>query len=116
MNAEVIEIPQPRTYGEKVAAEVRGEAARRRVTSARLAAALDVSTGSMSRRMTGKQPFTVDELALVADTLGVQVEDLLPHPDSNWESIDSLAQVIEMFPRPRAHGPEGSEQPLKIAG
>ena len=66
------------SYGELVAAEVRAQAARKRVTGARLAAALDMSAMSMSRRLTGRQPFDVEELAVVADTLGVQVEQLLP--------------------------------------
>ena len=78
MSAEVASFPEPRSYGALVAEEVRAAAARKQVSSARLAAAANVSTASMSRRMNGRYPFTVDELAIVASVLGVRVQDLLP--------------------------------------
>ena len=77
MSAEVIPFDRL-TYGELVAAEVRAQAARKRITGAKLAAALDMSAMSMSRRITGRQPFDIDELADVARVLGVRVQDLLP--------------------------------------
>jgi len=65
-------------YGEQVAAELRAAAARGRVSTTRLASALQVSPGQMSRKMNGYQPLTVDELAALADALRVPVEQLLP--------------------------------------
>ena len=81
------------TFDEMVSAEVRAEAARRRVTGARLAHALDLSPMSMSRRMNGHQPFTVGELAAIADELHVPIVRLLPtdgraRRDSNPQPTD----------------------------
>jgi transcriptional regulator with XRE-family HTH domain len=88
MTAEIIHTDEQETYGEKVAAEVRAVAARKRVTGQRLAHAVGMTPMSMSRRMTGHQPFDIDELAAVATALGVRVEDLLPHLDSNQKPTD----------------------------
>ena len=66
------------SFSEKVAAEVRGEAARRRVQGMDLARATGLSESSMSRRLTGRIPFNVDELAAVAEALNVPIADLLP--------------------------------------
>jgi len=79
MSAEVIRLPKrPGVYGRKVAAEIRAEAARKRITGARLAEALDVSGASMSRRMNGHSPISIDELAEIAALLDVPLSDLLP--------------------------------------
>lgn len=67
-----------RRYAQAVAAEVRAHAARKQMHGTDLVPVLAISQNSVSRRMTGKQPFTVDELADVADALGVEVADLLP--------------------------------------
>jgi transcriptional regulator with XRE-family HTH domain len=88
MSAEVVPIDSP-TYGELVAAEVRAQAARKRITGARLAAATDMGPMSMSRRITGRQAFDVDELAAVAAVLGVRVQDLLPPPRELLPHLDS---------------------------
>lgn len=87
---------EPRTYGEKVAAEVRSLAARRQVSNSELADKVGISHASMWRRMTGRYPFTVDELADVAAALGVEVVDLLPHGDSNTEPAELMAHWMEI--------------------
>lgn len=82
MSAEVVHIPKrPGPYGQKVAAEVRAEAARRRVTSANLATVLHVSAASMSRRMNGHLPISFDELLAIASTLDVPITALIPPAD-----------------------------------
>ena len=63
----------------RVAANVRAELARRRLTGSDLAKAIGLTQGSLSRRTTGVQPFSIDELHDVADFLGVSVVDLLGH-------------------------------------
>jgi hypothetical protein len=68
MTAQLVAPPEPRSYGERVAEEVRAAAARKRVTSARLADAAHVSHASMSRRMTGKYPFTAIDRIQALDT------------------------------------------------
>lgn len=65
------------TPAERVAAEVRAYLARQRKTQGDLAVALGISQQSVSRRMTGAQPFDVDELHRIAAWLGVPVSALL---------------------------------------
>lgn len=52
-----------------VAATVRAECARRRLTQATLADALGLSQAAVSRRLAGTTPFELDELAVVAPLL-----------------------------------------------
>ena len=69
---------RPRAY---VAANVRAEAARRGLRQADLAGSLGVSQETLSRRLTGRVPFDVDELVDVAAALGVDVAELFTrHP------------------------------------
>jgi predicted transcriptional regulator len=60
-----------------VADNVRAEMARRRVRQVDLAAALGISQTATHRRVTGEIPFDVDQLAVVADLLGVTRTHLL---------------------------------------
>lgn len=62
---------------ERIAANVRAEAARQRKTQATLAARLDITQQAMSRRLNGFTPFAVDELSVIADELGVDVASLI---------------------------------------
>lgn len=64
-------------YGGDVAAEVRAEMARQRVSQTALADRLDVSQAYVSRRLTGDVPFDVEELREVAFILGVRVEQFI---------------------------------------
>lgn len=60
-----------------VAAAVRAEMARRRVSQLQLADRLGWSQPKISRRLTDGSPFTLDEIPLVADALGTTAEDLI---------------------------------------
>jgi transcriptional regulator with XRE-family HTH domain len=67
-----------------VADNVRAEAARARFTQGRIAELLGVSQQAVSDRMKGRTPFTVDELALLADEFGVPLTRFLPgHHNGN---------------------------------
>lgn len=66
------------TLTQRVAEEVRALLARRRVTQEAAADAIQISTASMSRRLAGAYPFTVDELEGLAALLGVDVRTLFP--------------------------------------
>lgn len=66
-----------RTPAERVAATIRAELARHRKTQAGLAQALGIQRSSMHRRMSGEQPFDVNELQIAADYLDVPVASLL---------------------------------------
>lgn len=61
----------------RVAGEVRAHLARRQLSGKQLATALGVSQFSVSRRLRGEVPFSVDELSVAADFLGVDLSDLL---------------------------------------
>jgi transcriptional regulator with XRE-family HTH domain len=67
-------VDRPRAY---VAANVRAEAARLGLRQADLAGSLGVSQETLSRRLTGRVPFDVDELVDVAAALGVDPRELL---------------------------------------
>ncbi len=65
------------TAAARVAASVRAEMARRRVTQSDVAKALGMKQTAVSRRLTGQVPFDVNELTAVAAFLGVPVAALL---------------------------------------
>jgi transcriptional regulator with XRE-family HTH domain len=60
-----------------VAANVRAEMARARVSQSELAATGPFSQSSLSRSLAGTRSFTVVELTWIADRLGVPVATLL---------------------------------------
>lgn len=62
---------------EHVAANVRAEMARHRVTQTQIAAALGFSQAAVSRRLRGSVPFDVTELAVVAGLLRLPVTALV---------------------------------------
>jgi transcriptional regulator with XRE-family HTH domain len=67
----------PQAFHEVVARRVRGRIAEERISQARLAARFDVSQQTVSRKLNGRQPFTLDELGILAEFLGVTVGDIL---------------------------------------
>lgn len=97
-------------YARLVAEEVRGIAAKKRITGIQLAEAVGVSQQSMSRRMTGSLPFSIDELAEVARVLQVDVADLLPTQRSAQVTGDYVARVIPFQRR----GPVRSARPQPL--
>lgn len=62
---------------ELVAAEVRAEVARQRISQTRLAEHLSISQAGISRRLSGDTPFDLNELTAVAKFLGVPVSHFL---------------------------------------
>lgn len=61
----------------RVAAEVRAEMARQGCTQTVLAERVARDQHFISRRLSGKVPFAVDEIAAVAKALGVPLSELL---------------------------------------
>ena len=59
------------------AAEVRAEMARQRRSGVELATHLDLSQQAVSRRLAGEVAFDLDELAAVAEWLGVPLQTLI---------------------------------------
>ena len=70
--------PVEHTTTERTAAAVRAELARRKINGAELALALGWNRTTTWRRLAGKYPFDIEQLAAVADFLGVPLTDLLP--------------------------------------
>ena len=66
-----------RSAGERTAGAVRAELARRRISGRELAQGLGWSVGMTARRLRGECAFDVDELAAVADFLGITPADLI---------------------------------------
>lgn len=74
---------------EAVAENVRGEAARRRLTQTDLARALGMSQVAVSDRYRGRTPWTLGEIEALTRVLRVRLEDLLlPRLDSNQQPSD----------------------------
>lgn len=61
----------------RVAGEVRAAMARLGCTQAVLAERINRDQHFVSRRLSGKVPFTIDELARIAEALNVPIEALL---------------------------------------
>lgn len=77
---------KPRTFTEVVAAEVRAAMARRGMDQIDLARIIGRSQSTASNRWRGVHPFTVDELALIADACDVPVVQLVTPPPSVSEA------------------------------
>ena len=60
-----------------MAAEIRAEMARQRLTGVELARLLQCSQQSASRRLTGEVGIDLDELAVIADWLGADLPSLV---------------------------------------
>lgn len=86
----------------QVSSEVRAWLARRQLTQRNLASHLGISTTSLSFRMKGKTPWSIVELAQVADWLDISLAQLLG---------DQL--LNEKTPRPTGEGSSGG---VAVAG
>jgi transcriptional regulator with XRE-family HTH domain len=64
-------LSEPLKPHQAVAAEVRAEMARKKVSQQEVARRLGVAQQTISRRITGEIPFDVAELAKIAEILGV---------------------------------------------
>lgn len=56
---------------EQIAAEVRAEIARRRLTQRQVAEILDMTQPALQLRLVGTRPFRAEELVKLADSLGI---------------------------------------------
>lgn len=74
---------QPARLTDRVADEVRANMARARMTQTDLAGVLGLTQSAVSKRLRGKIAFSVDELEMVADALGVHPAVLLGGIGSN---------------------------------
>jgi transcriptional regulator with XRE-family HTH domain len=66
------------TPTQRVAENARAEVARSGLAQSSLAATLGLKQQSLSRRLHGRTPFSVDEAFAVADLLGVPASEIFP--------------------------------------
>ena len=84
---------------ESIAAEVRAQLARRRRSARSVALELGWTQTYMSRRINGRIPFNVDDLAAIAEALDVPVISFFQGPrltrvrTPGWWSLRRLAAV-----------------------
>ncbi len=67
----------PTTATQRVADTIRAELARRRISQTVVAERLGLSQATVSRRLLGEYPFTVDEVDTIAEMLGLTASDLV---------------------------------------
>lgn len=67
---------------QKIAAEVRAELARKRLTQREVAEILDLAQPAVQLRLVGTRPFRAEELVQLAEHLGVPVATFLPTPSA----------------------------------
>ncbi len=61
-----------------VAAEVRAMIARQRLSQTVVADRADIARSTLSRKLQGATPFTIDELYRLAEVFGIDAAELLP--------------------------------------
>lgn len=86
--SEIAQLYRSESYSQRVAAEVRGHAARQGIMQKELARILGMHPSQITARMRGRTAFTLDELAVLAKVFGIQPADLMPEctvRDSNPE-------------------------------
>lgn len=59
-----------------ITGQIRAELARKLVDSSEVASWLCISEATVRRRLTGSHPFTLGEIQILAEHLGVKVSDL----------------------------------------
>jgi lambda repressor-like predicted transcriptional regulator len=91
-----------RALRERAAEEIRALLARRRISAAELARRTGLKQSTLARRMTGETAFDLDDLELIAATLGVDVQELIPRRGDE----DSLTNPRPST-RPNVRGPKG---------
>ncbi|WP_423817342.1 helix-turn-helix domain-containing protein [Rothia nasimurium] len=60
-----------------ISREVKSSIARAGISQAKLAKALSISPGSLSEKINGKISFSIDDLLIIAGTLGLSLTELL---------------------------------------
>ena len=86
----VIDGGRRETRTEAIARRLRGKMGEARISGVALGRAIKMNNASLSRRLNGKFPFTVDELDLICDVLGCDADE-----------------VFSGIKNPRQDGPDG---------
>lgn len=92
MRLQVVDVSDE-TLSEAVARRLRGLLAEQRITASALAREMGMKQSSISRRLVGDTPLTLDELSQIAEILGITEVELLtgqrtvPRPDGPSEGL-----------------------------
>lgn len=105
-----------RSLRDQVAEEIRVTLARRRLSATELARRMGVSQSYLARRMTGAQPFDLDDLDRIADALGVSVRQLLPGTDTFRYSPTAKRVTSKGPAQHRPAGRMDSNRPARPTG
>lgn len=76
---------------DKLAAEVRAEMARQRLTPIDVANGTDISYATIKRRLAGQYPFTMEEFGAVARFLGIEVTELYSRANGDTPAREGVA-------------------------
>lgn len=69
---------ETQSYSEQVAGEVRAAIGRANLTQSAVSAKTGISGATLSRKLSGKVAFDVEELNLIAQALGLVTYELMP--------------------------------------
>jgi transcriptional regulator with XRE-family HTH domain len=105
-----IDVASDPRLSRRVAAEVRAEMARKRITGRALARTLGRSANWVSLKTSGAQGIDLDELETIAAALGVTIVDLLPRRDRGVTE-PYLPNSHPAPSRPRDNRPNGHASP-----
>lgn len=78
----------------RVAAEVRAQLARRRVSGRQAAFALGWKQPYIARRLSGEIPFDVNDLTALADLLGLHVTEFFEVPSAREGVLEEIAALM----------------------
>lgn len=84
------------SLSDRVAAEVRGHAARMGIYQKDLAKALGIHPSQISGRMRGRVAFTLDDIEILAGLFGVDPADLMPRANSFHRSAEPAGALPRM--------------------
>lgn len=102
------------TLSDYVAGEIRATMARRRMSGRQLATLLGASQTWVSSRLSGATPIDLNDLARIAELLGVYPTDLLPRA-TEGRLITTVVNRAEPGPTPNGRSGNQAERPTRTS-
>lgn len=84
-------------FRQGMGAEVRSWIARRRMTAGEVAAAIHLTPTALSRRLTGKIAFDIDDLVALARVLGCDIADFLPEHELHRRQLPTSVSDLVTY-------------------
>lgn len=82
-----------KTLTQLVATEIKVQMARADIRQSELARKIGKNEQWLSVRLRGRQPFDINDMALVATGLGIGIHDLLPSPQEAAQAANRLSAI-----------------------